>query len=89
MGDDLTTLPFAIGPSRQAARVIRQNLAISMIVIAVLVVATLAGWAGIGTAVLLHEGSTLVVIGNSLRLLVYKADQEPRSAVRDGLDGLS
>jgi len=76
MGDDLTTLPFAIGLSRQAARVIRQNLAISMIVIAVLVVATLAGWAGIGTAVLLHEGSTLIALANSLRLLLYNASQE-------------
>ncbi len=72
MGDDLTTLPFAIGLSRQAARIIRQNLAISMLVIAFLAVATLSGWAGIGTAVLLHEGSTLVVLANSLRLLLYQ-----------------
>ncbi len=71
MSDDLATLPFAIGLSRQAARIIRQNLAISMAVIALLVVATIGGWAGIGTAVLLHEGSTMVVVANSLRLLAY------------------
>jgi len=71
MGDDLRTLPFAVGLSRQAARIIKQNLAISMAVIALLVVATLLGWAGIGTAVLLHEGSTMVVVANSLRLLAY------------------
>ena len=71
MGDDLRTLPFAVGLSRQAARIIKQNLAISMTVIALLVVATLLGWAGIGTAVLLHEGSTMVVVANSLRLLAY------------------
>ena len=71
MGDDLRTLPFAIGLSRQATRIIKQNLAISMAVIALLVVATLLGWAGIGTAVLLHEGSTMVVVVNSLRLLTY------------------
>ena len=71
MGDDLRTLPFAVGLSRQAAAVIRQNLAISMAVIALLVVATLLGWAGIGMAVLLHEGSTMVVVANSLRLLAY------------------
>ena len=41
-----------------------------MAVIALLVVATLGGWAGIGTAVLLHEGSTMVVVLNSLRLLM-------------------
>lgn len=71
MGDDLATLPFAVGLSRQAARIIKQNLALSMAVIALLVVATLGGWAGIGTAVLLHEGSTMVVVANSLRLLGY------------------
>ena len=71
MGDDLRTLPFAIGLSRQAAGIIKQNLAISMAVIALLVIATLVGWAGIGTAVLLHEGSTMVVVANSLRLLTY------------------
>ncbi len=71
MGDDLATLPFAVGLSRQAAGIITQNLALSMAVIALLVVATLGGWAGIGTAVLLHEGSTMVVVANSLRLLGY------------------
>jgi Zn2+/Cd2+-exporting ATPase len=71
MGDDLRTLPFAVGLSRQAAAIIKQNLAISMAVIALLVVATLLGWARIGTAVLLHEGSTMVVVANSLRLLAY------------------
>lgn len=72
MADDLATLPFAIGLSRRAARIIKQNLILSMTVIALLAVATLAGRAGIGTAVLLHEGSTMVVVANSLRLLGYK-----------------
>jgi Cd2+/Zn2+-exporting ATPase len=71
MADDLRTLPFAVGLSRQAAAIIRQNFAVSIAVIALLLVATLAGWAGIGTAVLLHEGSTMVVVANSLRLLAY------------------
>lgn len=71
MGDDLNSLPFAIGLSRQTAWIIKQNLAISVIVILLLVVATLGGWAGIGTAVMLHEGSTFVVVANSLRLLAY------------------
>src|SRR5581483_6826571 len=72
MADDLATLPFAIGLSRRAAQIIKQNLILSMTVIALLAVATLAGRAGIGTAVLLHEGSTMVVVANSLRLLGYK-----------------
>jgi Cd2+/Zn2+-exporting ATPase len=71
MGDDLATLPFAIGLSRQAATIIKQNLIIAMAVILMLIIATLAGWANIGTAVILHEGSTMLVVANSLRLLAY------------------
>lgn len=71
MGDDLARLPFAIGLSRAARRVIRQNLWISLGVIAMLVVVTIGGLARIGPTVIVHEGSTLVVILNALRLLRY------------------
>ena len=72
MGDDLNALTFAVGLSRKSRGVIRQNLYIALGVIAFLIVATVTGWFGIGLAVLLHEGSTLVVIANSLRLLAYR-----------------
>jgi Cd2+/Zn2+-exporting ATPase len=39
--------------------------------VAFLVPATIFGLAGIGVAVLLHEGSTLLVVANALRLLAY------------------
>ena len=71
MGDDLGRLPFAMGLSRAARGVIRQNLAVSLGVIVLLVVATTTGLVGIGGAVIAHEGSTLVVIANALRLLRY------------------
>jgi Cd2+/Zn2+-exporting ATPase len=71
MGDDLRQLPFAVGLSRQARVIIRQNVAISLGVIVLLVAATLSGLARIGPAVVVHEGSTLVVIMNALRLLRY------------------
>ena len=71
MGDDLGRLPFVIGLSRQARRIIRQNLYVSLAVIVGLVVTTASGIAGIGPAVVVHEGSTLVVIANALRLLAY------------------
>jgi Zn2+/Cd2+-exporting ATPase len=71
MGDDLARLPFAIGLSRQARRTIKQNLFIALGVIALLVIVTITGIVGIGPAVILHEGSTLVVIANALRLLRY------------------
>ncbi|MBX3173522.1 MAG: cadmium-translocating P-type ATPase [Gemmatimonadaceae bacterium] len=72
MGDDLGQLPFAIGLSRRARSVIRQNLIVSLGVIALLVFATTTGLFGIGQAVAMHEGSTLVVVGNALRLLAYR-----------------
>jgi Cd2+/Zn2+-exporting ATPase len=41
-------------------------------VIALLIVATTTGFVGIGPAVFVHEGSTLLVLANALRLLAYK-----------------
>lgn len=70
MADDLATLPFAVGLSRSTSGIIRQNLWISLGVVAVLIPATLFGL-GIGPAVVMHEGSTLVVVVNALRLLGY------------------
>jgi len=74
MGDDLGRLPFAIGLSRRARGIIRQNVILSLSVVALLIVATTTGVFNIAWAVLLHEASTLVVIGNALRLLAYEAE---------------
>ena len=71
MADDLGKLPFAVELSRTARRRIRQNLWLSLGVVAVLVPAAVLGWTGIGAAVLIHEGSTLAVALNSLRLLTF------------------
>lgn len=72
MADDLGRLPFAIGLSRKARAIIRQNLYLSLAVIAALILATTTGVFGIGPAVFVHEGSTLVVIANALRLLLHE-----------------
>ncbi|MBN8762042.1 MULTISPECIES: heavy metal translocating P-type ATPase [unclassified Thiobacillus] len=72
MADDLSRLPFAVALSRASRRIIRQNLFVSLGVVALLIPATLFGWAGIGLAVLIHEGSTIVVVINALRLLAYE-----------------
>ena len=75
MADDLSHLPFAVGLSQQSRRIIRQNLWMSLSMEAFLVPATVFGL-GIGPAVALHEGSTLVVAGNALRLLAYKRKRQ-------------
>ena len=72
MADKLETLPFAIGLSRKAKGIIKQNLWVSLGIVALLIPATIFGFANIGIAVLIHEGSTLVVVFNALRLLAYK-----------------
>jgi Cd2+/Zn2+-exporting ATPase len=73
MADDLNHLPFVVGLSRQTSRIIRQNLWFSLGMVAFLVPATVLGLQ-LGAAVVLHEGSTLLVVVNALRLLAY---QEP------------
>lgn len=72
MADDLSKLPFAIGLSRATRAVIRQNLALSLGVIALLIAASVTGFVGLGVAILFHEGSTLAVVGNALRLLAFR-----------------
>lgn len=73
LGDKLLLLPFAIGLSRKSKNIIRQNLVISLGMVAVLIPLTILGIASIGPAVLAHEGSTLMVVLNALRLLAYKS----------------
>jgi Cd2+/Zn2+-exporting ATPase len=74
MADKLDNLPFAIALSRKANQIIKQNLWISLGMVAILVPLTILGVAEIGPAVIAHEGSTLVVVLNALRLLAFKLD---------------
>jgi len=82
MADKLETLPFAIGLSRKARSIIRQNLWISVGMVAVLVPLTILGIAEIGPAVVAHEGSTLVVVANALRLLGYNFKKTKQGPVK-------
>jgi Cd2+/Zn2+-exporting ATPase len=84
MSDDLAHLPFAVGLSRSTSRIIKQNLWVSLGVVAVLIPATICGL-NIGMAVLFHEGSTLLVVVNALRLLAYKGVTLPAAAQAPGL----
>jgi len=76
MADDLSRLPFALALGRALRRTIAANLVISLGVIAILAPSAVFGLAGIGVAIVLHEGSTLVVIGNALRLLGFRRARE-------------
>ncbi|TQD35403.1 heavy metal translocating P-type ATPase [Haloflavibacter putidus] len=74
MADKLEILPFAIGLSRKTKRIIKQNLWISLGMVAVLIPVSILNLASIGIAVAFHEGSTLLVVLNALRLLGYKKE---------------
>ncbi|MBX9671231.1 MAG: cadmium-translocating P-type ATPase [Candidatus Obscuribacterales bacterium] len=73
MSNGLAQLPFAVELSREATRKIRQNLSIALGVSALLVLATVFGWVQISEAVILHEGSTLVVLFNGLSLIRFRS----------------
>lgn len=71
MADSLNKLPFAIALGRKTSQIIRQNLWMSLGMVTILLPSTLFGL-GIGPAVALHEGSTLLVVFNALRLLAFR-----------------
>jgi len=74
MGSDLQLLSSAFALSQASRRMIRQNLLIALSVICIVAPLAVVGVADLGPAVLLHEGSTIVVVLNALRLLRWKPD---------------
>jgi Cd2+/Zn2+-exporting ATPase len=66
MGDKLALIPYAIGLSRQARRVVWQNIAFSLLVIAVLIAGAFLVELPLPLGVLGHEGSTVIVVMNGL-----------------------
>lgn len=77
MADDLSKLPFAIALSRASHTIVQQNLWAAFGVVALLIPATLFGLASMGIAVLIHEGSTVLVVLNALRLLRFVDTADP------------
>ena len=69
MADDLEKLVYALRLAKRNQRVVRQNLALSALVIGGLVIGAIAGWFTLPIAVLGHEISEFVVIGSGLRML--------------------
>ncbi|MGE5222937.1 MAG: heavy metal translocating P-type ATPase [Omnitrophica WOR_2 bacterium] len=72
MSDDLTHLPYAIGLARKARRTVIQNLAFALAVIVILVASAFGAHLPLPLGVVGHEGSTVIVVLNGLRLLAYK-----------------
>jgi Cd2+/Zn2+-exporting ATPase len=69
MRDDLRGIAYAMELSRRTRRTILQNLTFSLSVIAVLTVLALTIGIPLPVGVVGHEGSTVIVVLNGLRLL--------------------
>lgn len=72
MGDNLMRIPFVISLGKKVGSVILQNLVIALGVIMLLIIAVLLGLANISSAVVIHEGSTLLVVANALGILGFR-----------------
>jgi Cd2+/Zn2+-exporting ATPase len=75
MGGQLAALPAAITLARNTARIIAQNITLSLAAIAALDAAALTGHMSLAAGLLLNEGSAIVIIANGLRLLRRPARQ--------------
>jgi cation-transporting ATPase G len=67
MGDHLDQLPQALAHSRRAGRIMRQNLALSSLILLTLIPLATFGVLGLATVVAVHELAEIVVIANGVR----------------------
>lgn len=92
MSDDLLKLPEAIDLAKRTNRVMKQNIFIALLTVAVLLAGVFAGGVTMAIGMLVHELSVLVVIVNAMRLLrrrkfatgslIPASSTEPRSPAR-------
>ena len=76
MGDKLENIELLVGIARHAKRVLIQNLTFASGVILVLIAAALGFALALPLGVVGHEGSTVLVCLNGLRLLAYRPSQK-------------
>ena len=74
MADDLGKIPYAFGLGRATRRTLSTNFVVAFGAIAVMIAAILAAGLPLPLAVVGHEGSTVVVSLNGLRLLGFRSD---------------
>ncbi|WP_374188472.1 hypothetical protein [Micrococcus luteus] len=77
MGDRLERLPQALDLARRTVRVMRQNIAISLVTVVALLAGVFIGGVTMSVGMLVHEASVLLVIVNAMRLL--RRPGQPRS----------
>jgi Cd2+/Zn2+-exporting ATPase len=78
MSDDLTKLPYAVELSRRARRIIMQNLTFALGVIVLFSFGAVIGLVPLPVGVIAHEGGTILVVTNGLRLLRFAQPAESK-----------
>ncbi len=74
MNSDFSRLPHALGLAKATARNMRQNIAIAVGVVLILLASVFfSEWMNMSIGMLVHEASILVVILNGIRLLRYRS----------------
>ncbi|MDZ4716899.1 MAG: heavy metal translocating P-type ATPase [Roseiflexaceae bacterium] len=71
MSDDLSAIAYAIRLSKRTQQIVWQNIVFALGVVVVLVTLTLTIGVPLPLGVVGHEGSTIIVVLNGLRLLGY------------------
>jgi len=87
LSETLATIPWAIRLARRTRQIVKANLSLALSVIFIMAIATLVGsWlrrpVPLAIGVLAHEGGTVIVVLNSLRLLWFgqaQSSQAPNS----------
>ena len=73
--NDLSKLFYSYELSRELNQIIKQNVIFAVSVIVILIILNILGWLDLPLGVVFHEGSTILVILNGLRLLSRKDDK--------------
>ena len=72
LSDDLRKLAFAYQLSKEMNKIIRQNLYFAVGIMILMIIVTIGWYLPLPLGVIGHEGGTLLVVANSLRLLFMK-----------------
>lgn len=70
--DEISDIAWLVQKAKKTMRIVRENLTLALLVIVLATTPSLLGFIPLWLAVILHEGGTVLVGLNSLRLLSYK-----------------
>lgn len=71
MGDDLSKLPYLFRLSNKALQIIRQNIALALLIKLAALAMIIPGWLTLWVAILTDVGATILVALNGMRLIRY------------------